>query len=439
MTRGSGWFLRLRLGRHVLRRRHADDVTRDAASRHTTTNYQLASLFCALLKPATQPGGSHKRLKAFSGSKVRRCLKTVSLQMGRGPVLSIYYRLNCSASDGPASNDSEAFDDAVATMIHSSLFSQSNDSQLEFKFRNDAMEVGDFLLLLPPALNRAKAQHACVLRPPERGGAGCQSLIKTPMTGTPSSTSWAEAPYAVYPMTHVVKFHIIVHQRNSLPKAGKNRWLQRGDSRKNYVTGKFFYIQKRTERAHFLFWPARTNMEGAGSGRGTNIYAHWRLRVRIPLCTCVFFCWLLVLWGASRSARKKASCARPHWRKLRVWGLAAGRLFSRFFSMRVLRFIMLGDCWGQKHGFRPRRTGRAPEWSPKREMPVLASRALATDLFPRFFQARPARKLRLSDPKCSSAATQISPTRLKPPKMAVFVTISPQRVFSRIFDVKLRS
>ena len=27
---------------------------------------------------------------------------------------------------------------------------------------------------LPPALNRAKAQHACVLRPPERGGVGCQ-------------------------------------------------------------------------------------------------------------------------------------------------------------------------------------------------------------------------------------------------------------------------
>ena len=46
-----------------------------------------------------------------------------------------------------ASNDSEAFDDAVATMVHSSLFSQSNDSQLKFKFRNDAMEVGDFLLL----------------------------------------------------------------------------------------------------------------------------------------------------------------------------------------------------------------------------------------------------------------------------------------------------
>ena len=45
----------------------------------------------------------------------------------------------------------------------------------------------------------------------------------------------------------------------------------------------------------------------------------------------IFCCWLLVLWGASRSARKKASCARPHWRKLRVWGLAAGRLFFGFF------------------------------------------------------------------------------------------------------------
>ena len=41
---------------------------------------------------------------------------------------------------------------------------------------------------LPPALNRAKAQHACVLRPPERGGASCQFLIKTPMTSTPPST-----------------------------------------------------------------------------------------------------------------------------------------------------------------------------------------------------------------------------------------------------------
>ena len=94
----------------------------------------------------------------------------------------------------------------------------------------------------------------------------------------------------------------------TLPHSKK---LQRGDSRNAIRHRKNRLCTKRTERAHFLFWPARTNMEGAGSGRGTNIYAYWRLRVRIPLCTCVFCCWLLVLWGASCSARKKASCERP--------------------------------------------------------------------------------------------------------------------------------
>ena len=184
--------------------------------------------------------------------------------------------------------------------------------------------------------------------------------------------------------------------------------------------------------AYFLFWPARPNMEGVGSGRGTNIYACWRLRVRIPLCTCDFLLLAFGALGRKSQRARKASCARPHWRKLRVWGLAAGRSFSRFFEVRVLRFMMLGDCWGQKQGFRPRCTGRAPEWPPKRDMPVLASQALATGLFPRFFQSRPARKLSLADSKCPSAPTQISPTRLKPP--AVFVTFSLTRVFLRIFD-----
>ena len=45
----------------------------------------------------------------------------------------------------------------------------------EMASRNDTPRSG----FLPPALNRAKAQHACVLRPPERGGAGCQ-LKKRP-------------------------------------------------------------------------------------------------------------------------------------------------------------------------------------------------------------------------------------------------------------------
>ena len=61
VTRGPGWFLRLRFGRHVLRRRHADDVARDAASRHTTTNYQLASLSYVLNK--NQPHSREGHIK----------------------------------------------------------------------------------------------------------------------------------------------------------------------------------------------------------------------------------------------------------------------------------------------------------------------------------------------------------------------------------------
>ena len=184
--------------------------------------------------------------------------------------------------------------------------------------------------------------------------------------------------------------------------------------------------------AYFLFWPARPNMEGVGSGRGTNIYACWRLRVRIPLCTCDF---LLLAFGAlgrkSQRARKGELCAAAL-AEVASLGVGRGSLIFPIFSMRVLRFMMLGDCWGQKQGFRPRCTGRAPEWPPKRDMPVLASQALATGLFPRFFQSRPARKLSLADSKCPSAPTQISPTRLKPP--AVFVTFSLTRVFMRILD-----
>ena len=79
-------------------------------------------------------------------------------------------------------------------------------------------------------------------------------------------------------------------------------------------------------------------------------------------CARAFF---LLAFGAlgrkSQRAQKGELCAAAM-AEMRVWGLAAGRLFFRLFSMRVLRFIMLGDCWGQKHGFRPRRTGRAPEW-----------------------------------------------------------------------------
>ena len=81
----------------------------------------------------------------------------------------------------------------------------------------------------------------------------------------------------------------------------------------------------------------------------SNIYACWRLRVLNPLCTCrYYFSWLLVLWGASNCERKKASCMRPHWRRLRVWKCAAGFFFppNFFFSLRVLRFwFNIYECW----------------------------------------------------------------------------------------------
>ena len=54
--------------------------------------------------------------------------------------------------------------------------------------------------------------------------------------------------------------------------------------------------------------------------------------VRIPplLCACDFLVGFGALGRKSQRAQK-ASCARPQWRKLRVWGLAAGRLFFPIF------------------------------------------------------------------------------------------------------------
>ena len=49
------------------------------------------------------------------------------------------------------------------------------DEYLRRQYKAGA-DVVPVALSLPPALNRAKAQHACVLCPPERGGAGCQLI-----------------------------------------------------------------------------------------------------------------------------------------------------------------------------------------------------------------------------------------------------------------------
>ena len=57
-------------------------------------------------------------------------------------------------------------------------------------------------------------------------------------------------------------------------------------------------LQKRPERARFLVWPARTNLEEGGGVRGATIYAHLRLRVRTPPCASVSFFVLFCFYGA---------------------------------------------------------------------------------------------------------------------------------------------
>ena len=96
---------------------------------------------------------------------------------------------------GPYADDA---DNSLCMQASDDLRDERNEEQLERlnEAESNSRTCSDgsnedyagFCGLLPPALNRAKAQHACVLRPPERGGAGCQFLIKTPMTGTPPST-----------------------------------------------------------------------------------------------------------------------------------------------------------------------------------------------------------------------------------------------------------
>ena len=116
--------------------------------------------------------------------------------------------------------------------------------------------------------------------------------------------------------------------------------------------------------------------------------------------------------------------------------MAEGRLFPPILSMRVLRFIMLGDCWGQKHRFRPRCTGGGPERPPKRECLFghdrrsrqTHSHASSSKTRAQIPLGR-SKMLFRRDPDFDLFR---SPTRLKPSKMAVFVAISPQRVCLRI-------
>ena len=116
-----------------------------------------------------------------------------------------------------------------------------------------------------------------------------------------------------------------------------------GQPKKRFSAGKIIYVQKRSERAHFLVWPARTTLEGGGSGRGANVYVHLRLRVRTPPCASVSFCWFLC-FGAQDATHANRRAVRGCIGKsceFRGWPRFA--ISSRFFPMRILRFMALGE------------------------------------------------------------------------------------------------
>ena len=93
--------------------------------------------------------------KAFSCGKVRRCLKTVSLQTpdesGPGALAALLSAKSTTAPalSWPARNDSEAFDDAVATMLHSLPFSQSKYFEMihssNFEMSHGKRGLSDFI------------------------------------------------------------------------------------------------------------------------------------------------------------------------------------------------------------------------------------------------------------------------------------------------------
>ena len=117
---------------------------------------------------------------------------------------------------------------------------------------------------------------------------------------------------------------------------------------------------------------------------------------------------------AVMSGRTGKSCAFEGWPRFVFVSISPDACFTVCSARRLLE----SKSWIWATG--PRCTGVAPEWAPKRETPVLASQAFAIGPFSRFCQARHGRKLRLTVPKCPSAATQISPMRLKPPKNGGF-------------------
>ena len=133
--------------RRPTRRRPLGSISRDSL---LWTAHELAAQRHGRLRWSTSPPGEYRPVPSFNpvieGGIFRlqgtQVLENGFTPDGPGPGALNLFSAQLFSFRWSASNDSEAFDDAVATMVHSSKFSQSDDSQLKFKFRNDAMEVG---------------------------------------------------------------------------------------------------------------------------------------------------------------------------------------------------------------------------------------------------------------------------------------------------------
>ena len=131
-----------------------------------------------------------------------------------------------------------------------------------------------------------------------------------------------------------------------LSLSGRQMSYREGTAEKRFSAEKTIYVQKQPERAHSLVWPARTSLEGGGSGRGAIFYVNWRLRVRTPPCAPVSFCWFLVLGALGRKTQRTqtgALCAIALEKSCEFRGWPRFAIFLRFFPMRILRFMALGE------------------------------------------------------------------------------------------------
>ena len=121
--------------------------------------------------------------------------------------------------------------------------------------------------------------------------------------------------------------------------------------------------KKKTKEPIFCPGQLEPTWRGAVAG-GVLIYAYWRLRVRIPLCTCDFLLAFGALGRKSQSAQKGELCAAA---LAEVASLGVGRGLLFFLSVSpslTVIFLSLSRLGGYPAGRHPLGGLRPPQPSP---------------------------------------------------------------------------